>query len=282
MDTFDDRHGELLQAIFVISGIAAAWLEVFYARRSLATPRWRRWLPNLSFALINSLIGMLAAPVGALAAAILAVEQGWGVLHLVAMPDWLAIILGVLVLDAVWYGYHRLMHKVPLGWRLHRVHHSDVDIDFTTTFRHHPFEALLGFIVVFATTIIFGISVQSVVLHQGALLAIDVLSHSNIRLPRWLDESLRWVIVTPGMHVVHHSAVRRETDSNFAGALSIWDRLFGTYVEVPAERAATMTLGLEYWREREDQGLGRILLSPLTNPASRETPRAPVTAPAGK
>jgi sterol desaturase/sphingolipid hydroxylase (fatty acid hydroxylase superfamily) len=238
-------------------------LEAFFPRRSLDVSRWRRWLSNLPLGALNILIFTIAVPLGAFAAAVVAEEHGWGALRFASLPDWLAIPLGVLILDLFGYVSHRVLHAVPVLWRLHHVHHSDIEIDFTTTVRHHPAEVLLTVLAVCGATIAFGVSPESVVLYQIAATVLDFASHGNMRVPQRLDRWIRSVFVTPDMHMVHHSAVRRETDSNYGTVFSLWDRMFGSHVATPAGGVTGMTIGLEYRREAQDQRLDRILISPF-------------------
>lgn len=263
LDILRDNQRDLLSTLFTVTVIATAWLEVFFPRRSLDVPRWRRWISNLPLGAFNILIFTLAIPLGAFAAALLAEEHGWGALRLASWPDWLAVPFGILALDLFGYVIHRVLHRVPALWRLHHVHHSDIAIDFTTTVRHHPAEALLTVIAVFGFTVVAGVSPESVVLYQVAATVVDFASHGNMRVPQRLDGWIRFVVVTPDMHVVHHSARKRETDSNYGTVFSFWDRLFGSYVAKPAEDVTAMTIGLEYRREPRDQRLDRLLVSPF-------------------
>jgi sterol desaturase/sphingolipid hydroxylase (fatty acid hydroxylase superfamily) len=273
-----DNIGALLPAVFALTVVAVAWLEAFFPRRPLDPPRVRRWFPNLSLGLFNAAVFRLVVPLNAFTVAVVAEERGWGVLNLVPIPGWLALVLGVLAIDLFTYACHRLMHAAPILWRLHQVHHSDLEIDFTTTVRHHPVEALLNVVFVVAATIAIGLPPESVVLHRLAMDVVDFASHGNFRLPPWLDAMLRWVIVTPDMHVVHHSALRAETDSNYGALFPVWDRLFGTYVAAPAGGLADMTIGLQHGRAATDQRLRGLLLSPFTKRPFAESSVAPVGA----
>lgn len=263
LDSLRDNHTDILAALFAIAVVATAWLEVFRGRRPLEVPRPRRWIANLSLAALNTALFALAVPFGSLAAAIIAEQHGWGALRALALPSWTALLLGILALDLFGYGVHWLLHRVPFLWRLHQVHHSDIDIDFTTTVRHHPAEVLVTILSLCAATIAFGVSPESVVLYQIAATVLDLTSHGNLRVPAGLDHRLRSVIVTPDMHVVHHSALTCETDSNYGTVFSFWDRLFGTYVAAPALGIAGMTIGLDYRREPLDQRLDQVLISPF-------------------
>jgi sterol desaturase/sphingolipid hydroxylase (fatty acid hydroxylase superfamily) len=258
-----DNHTDLLATVFAVAVVAAAWLEVFVPRRIMTAPRARRWTANLSLGAFNILLFNIAVPVGAFTAALLAEERGWGVLNQVPMPDWLAIPLGILAVDLLGYLVHRFMHGVPLLWRLHQVHHSDIEIDFTTAARHHPFEALVTFGLLFGAVFALGIPPESVAIQQIALTGFDVAAHGNLRASARLDGWLRWVFVTPDMHAVHHSALRQETDSNYGMVLSLWDRWLGTYVAAPVGGSAGMTIGLEHGRAAADQRLDRLFLAPF-------------------
>jgi sterol desaturase/sphingolipid hydroxylase (fatty acid hydroxylase superfamily) len=278
LDTLRDNHSELLATLFAVMVVATAWLEAFLPRRPVDVPRSRRWISNLSIGALNTAIFTFAVPVGAFTAAIIAEEHVWGALRLVPVPVWLPILLGVLAIDVVGYLSHRVLHVMPAMWQLHQVHHSDIDIDFTTTVRHHPLETLLGGGVIFAAIIALGVPVESVVLHQIAATVLDFANHSNVRIPQRLDGWIRWIFVTPDMHVVHHSAMKRETNSNYGAMLSLWDRLFGTYVAAPAQGLTGMTIGLEYRREASDQRLDHILLSPFAKPPLARLVRTPAVA----
>lgn len=262
IDSLRAHHGDLFGTLFVAVVVMAAWLEVFWPRRATETPRATRWIANLSLGAGNIILFALI-PLGTFAAALIAEARGWGLLHWATMPSWLAIALGVLVLDLSGYVMHRLMHKVPALWALHHVHHSDLDIDFTTAVRHHPLEALVSTLFIGAAVLAFGVSPESVLIRQIAGIVLDFAGHSNLQIPAKLDAAIRLVFVTPDMHLVHHSSLRRETDSNYSTALSLWDRLFGTYVAAPAAGPTGMTIGLDYRRESLDQRLDRVLLSPF-------------------
>ncbi len=269
IDSLRAHHGEIVGAFFAAVIIVAAWLEVFWPRRTSDSSRSPRWIANLALGAGNFALFALL-PLGLYAIALLAEERGWGLLHWVTMPSWLAIALGVLAIDVSAYAMHRLMHKVPALWALHHVHHSDLDIDFTTTVRHHPLEALVSAMIIIGAVLAFGVSPESVVIHQIVGIALDFIGHSNLQLPAKLDGAIRLVFVTPDMHLVHHSSLRRETDSNYSNVLPLWDRLFGTYVAAPSAGVAGMTIGLDYRRASLDQRLDQVLLSPFIRRPSAE------------
>ena len=183
-------------------------------------------------------MAMLAVPVAAVAAAFFAQEHGLGLLNQVAWPDWLKLVIALLVLDLAIWAQHLVSHKVPLFWRLHRVHHADRDIDVTTAVRFHPIEIALSMLWKIVVVVPLGASPFAVFLFEVILNACAMFNHANIALPSWLDRALRLFIVTPDMHRVHHSVLRSEHDRNYGFNLSLWDRLFRTYLAEPEGRAA--------------------------------------------
>ena len=230
----------------------------------------RRQLVNLGMAVISTAVLRLGFPVLAVAWAVQA--HGGGLFGLLAWPAWLEIAAAVLLLDAAIYWQHRLMHAVPLLWRLHRVHHCDTAFDVTTGVRFHPLEIALSMIVKLALISLLGP-------HPAAVLAFELLlslgalfTHTDVALPQGLDRRLRLLFVTPSMHRIHHSTRRVETDSNYGFHLSVWDRLFRSYTIAPAEDERRMPIGLEDWREPRDQGLVPLLLNPFRSPGPRHGP----------
>jgi len=238
-------------------------LEAIFPRRIRLQPRKRRWPANIGIVVIDSLLVRALFPLAAVGVAALAADRGWGLLNLVGMPFWAAVIVSVLVLDFAIYAQHVVFHKVPVLWRLHRMHHADLDIDVTTGARFHPIEILLSMGVKMAVVAALGAPAAGVVLFEVLLNATSMFNHGNLRLPLPLDRFLRWVLVTPDMHRVHHSAIRRETDSNYGFNLPWWDRLCGTYRDQPKAGHDRMVIGLEYFRDPGELRLGRMLLQPL-------------------
>lgn len=214
---------------------------------------------------MNVLLARIAVPVTAVSSAIIAEKRGWGLLHLVDWPDWLEVVLAVVALDFAIYLQHVLFHAVPLFWRLHLVHHADLDFDVTTGVRFHTLEILLSALIKLAAVILIGVPAIGVLAFEVLLNATSMFNHSNIRLPEWLDRVLRLVIVTPDMHRVHHSVVPRETNSNFGFNLPWWDRLLGTYRAQPEEGHVEMEIGLSPLRdERQVDRLPGMLLLPFS------------------
>ena len=234
----------------VFAGIllAMALIELAIPRRKLGAPKARRWLTNFSIVAIDTfvvrLMGMLAVPLVAVAAAVYAEQQGWGLFNVVQWPGWLEFLLALLILDLAIWLQHYVSHKVPVFWRLHKVHHADVDIDVSTAIRFHPIEIALSMLWKIVLVLVFGPAALAVVVFEVILNGCAMFNHANIALPPWLDRMLRVVIVTPDMHRVHHSVLRHEHDSNFGFNLSIWDRIFGTYTDQPEKGHDAMQIGL--------------------------------------
>ena len=233
---------------FVGIFLTMALLEHWAPRRRLTAPKLRRWTTNLSIVGLGMAVGrglgLLALPLTAVGAASLADAHGWGLLHQVALPAWLEVVVTLVVLDfAVWL-QHLASHRVPALWRIHRVHHADVDIDVTTALRFHPVEIGLSMLYKAVWVLLLGPPAAGVVLFEIILNGGAMFNHANLALPAGLDRPLRALIVTPDMHRVHHSVLAREHDSNYGFNLSIWDRAFGTYTAQPEEGHGAMTIGL--------------------------------------
>jgi sterol desaturase/sphingolipid hydroxylase (fatty acid hydroxylase superfamily) len=249
---FSMSEPEIRFAAFASVLVVMGLLEVLIPRRALLHAKGRRWITNLavigtSFAVVRGmalLASVIAVPLIALAAAELAGARGWGLLNQVDWPQGLEIALALVVLDFAIWTQHVVTHKVPLLWRLHRVHHADVDIDVTTALRFHPIEIGLSMLYKVFWVLILGPSALAVLMFEIILNACAMFSHSNIQLPSGLDRLVRAVLVTPDMHRVHHSVHNDEHNSNFGFNLSIWDRLFGTYIAQPRDGHDGMTIGL--------------------------------------
>lgn len=259
-------HEPVIRFGFFLSVLVtmALW-EVFAARRPQAVGRRTRWPANLMIVVLDTLAVRVLFPVAAVGAALMASENGWGLLNLVALPAWVSVVLAVLMLDAAIYFQHRVFHAVPWLWRLHRMHHADLEFDVTTALRFHPVEIVLSMMIKVAIVVLLGAPVLAVLIFEVLLNATAMFNHGNVRLPLWLDKWLRLIIVTPDMHRVHHSIIRRETDSNFGFNLLWWDRLFGTYRDQPKKGHLGMTIGIEDFRTRRDLRLDQMLIQPLRN-----------------
>ncbi|MBI3411699.1 MAG: sterol desaturase family protein [Planctomycetes bacterium] len=222
--------------------------ETAAPRRPLTVKKPQRWFSNLCLVALNTVVVRAVLPVEAVAIALVAESRGWGVLHQVDSPGWLAVALAVIGLDLAIYLQHVLFHAIPLLWRLHMVHHADLDFDVTTGLRFHTIEILLSMGIKMAVIVLLGAPALAVLIFEVLLNATSMFSHSNVRLPLALDRILRVVLVTPDMHRVHHSILPRETNSNFGFNLPWWDFLFGTYRAQPGYGHDDMTIGLSQYR----------------------------------
>ena len=265
-----------LTAFIGVLAVMALW-EVLAPRRPQAYGRRQRWPHNLLLVVVDTMAVRLLFPLAAVGIALEAAERGWGVFNVIALPAWLAVVLAVFALDFVIYLQHRLFHAMPWLWRLHRMHHADLEFDVTTGLRFHPLEILLSMGIKLVVVVALGAPALAVLIFEVVLNATAMFNHSNVRLPTRLDRLLRLVLVTPDMHRVHHSIVRRETDSNFGFNIPWWDRLLGTYRDQPAAGHLDMTIGLEDFRTAGDLRLDRMLLQPFRGTArglaSQATPR---------
>ena len=223
----------------------------------------KRWVTNLAILVLSSVAVRVLFPAAAVGTAILAADRGWGLFPALGVPFWLAAIAAFVILDfAVWLE-HVVSHRWPILWRLHRMHHSDQGFDLTTALRFHPLEIVLSMVWKAAIIIALGAPVAAVLVFEIVLNGMAMFNHANARLPARLDGLLRRFVVTPDMHRVHHSVVRSETDSNFGFNLSVWDRLFGTYVAQPEAGHDKMTIGLPAYRTPQTADLGWALLLPF-------------------
>lgn len=237
-----------LAAFAAVFALMAVW-EIVAPRRGRSLPRWVRWPHNLALVVLNSIVARLLFPLAAVSFAVLAAARGWGVFNTVGLPFWLAFMLSIVALDLVIYLQHVMFHAVPALWRLHRVHHADLDFDVTTGARFHPIEIALSMLIKFAAIGLLGAPAVAVLLFEVFLNAAAMFNHSNVRIPLSVDRALRWLIVTPDMHRIHHSVVRRETDSNFGFNLTLWDRLLGTYRPDPIAGQEAMVIGIPEFRD---------------------------------
>ncbi|MEC9432427.1 MAG: sterol desaturase family protein [Pseudomonadota bacterium] len=232
-----------LAAFLGIFAVMAGW-ELARAARPAAQPKARRWLTNWAVAALDSLVVRLLFPAAAVGAALDAQAQGWGLFPALGAPGWAAFLAGVLVLDLAIWAQHLVFHKVPWLWRLHRVHHADRDVDVTTAIRFHPVEIALSMLLKIGLVYALGAPAAAVLVFEVLLNGCAMFNHANIRLPAGIERPLRWLLVTPEMHRIHHSVRRAEADSNYGFSVSWWDRLFGTYSARPEGGEAGLTLGL--------------------------------------
>ena len=258
-----DNEPAIRLGIFLgVLGLVAAW-EALSPRRVRRFSRWRRWPSNFGLVALNTVVVRLLFPAAAIGMAWYAQEHGWGLFNAVDVPAALAVILCVVALDLFIYLQHVMFHAVPALWRLHRMHHADLDFDVTTGARFHPIEIVLSMAIKLAAVVVLGAPPVAVVVFEVVLNATAMFNHGNLRLPLAVDRVLRLVVVTPDMHRVHHSIDPAETNSNFGFNLPWWDRLLGTYRAQPAAGHEAMTIGIEQFREAGDLRLDRMLTQPF-------------------
>lgn len=251
-------------------GVLALMLWVQWRFPLRGDGRWaRRQAVNLGLVVIGTVLARLALPVLAVGWAIEVSERGWGLLPALGLTGWTGVLLAVPLLDLAIYWQHRLFHRIPWLWRLHRVHHSDLAFDVTTGVRFHPLELLASLLIKLAVIAALGAPAAAVVVFELLLSVGALLTHADFALPGSLDRRLRWLLVTPSMHRIHHSPRQIETDSNYGFHLSVWDRLFRSYRAAPLEPEASMPIGLEHWREPAAQGLWPLLRQPLDHPDTK-------------
>ena len=251
-----------ISAFAGIFAFMALW-ESLAPRRSQRIGRWRRWPANIGIVALNTLLVRLVFPTAAVGVALFAETHGWGLLPALLAPYWLKIIVAVLLLDLAIYLQHVLFHAVPVLWRLHRMHHADLEFDVTTGARFHPIEILLSMAIKLGVAAALGAPAVAVVIFEVLLNATSMFNHGNVWLAPRLDRALRRFVVTPDMHRVHHSVLPRETNSNFGFNLPWWDRLCGTYRAQPQAGHEAMTIGIEQFRDPRELRLDRMLLQPF-------------------
>jgi sterol desaturase/sphingolipid hydroxylase (fatty acid hydroxylase superfamily) len=258
--------------------VAMALWEAVAPRRKLAANKPLRWLSNLGLVVVNTIAVRIAFALGAVGIALVAQERTWGLFNQFDWPAWLEIVLAVLALDLAIYLQHVMFHAVPMFWRLHMVHHADLDFDVTTGLRFHTIEILLSMGIKAAAIVLLGTPALAVLIFEVLLNATSMFNHSNVQMPAWLDRVLRLFVVTPDMHRVHHSDIARETNSNFGFNLPWWDHLLGTYRSQPSQGHTGMTIGLKQFRdERKADRLHWMLAMPFWGktgeyPVSRRSP----------
>jgi len=261
-------HEPLIRlSVFIVILAAMSLLQELLPRRSLKLG-FRRWPANLSLVAVDAVLVRLILPAGAVGAAMWAEQSSFGVFHWLGLEGWDVVFLSLLLLDLLIYTQHVVLHAVPLLWRLHRVHHADQEIDVSTGLRFHPIEILLSMLLKMGVVALLGVPVMVVVFFEMLLNGMAMFNHSNVRLPLFLDASLRLLLVTPDMHRVHHSVIKSETNSNYGFNLSIWDRVFGTYVVQPECGHEGMKIGLSEYQSGRADTLKELLSLPFSSSPS--------------
>ncbi|MBL4907756.1 MAG: sterol desaturase family protein [Sneathiella sp.] len=264
MFEFIAEYEPTIRLSFFFGSLALVGLwEIIFPRRKLTAPKAWRWANNLGVTFLNSFILRFLFPVLAVGMAVIAQDKGWGLFNVIHMPLALAVILAIILQDLIIYGQHVLFHHVPLFWRLHKVHHADVDYDVTTGARFHPIEICLSMAIKLGVVILLGPPIVAVIIFEIILSSMAMFNHANARLPIKLDAFLRLIVVTPDMHRVHHSINSPELNRNFGFNLAIWDRLFRTYKQAPDAGHEGMTIGLPEYQETRKQSAFWILMLPF-------------------
>jgi sterol desaturase/sphingolipid hydroxylase (fatty acid hydroxylase superfamily) len=263
-DSFLLNHESAIRLGFFLGAfvLLAVW-ELFAPRRTLKRSRALRWTNNIALAAVNIVMVKVFFSLAAIGLAVFANEHGTGLFNMFPVPYPCAVVTSLLAFDLAVYVIHLAFHMAPGLWRIHRVHHADVDFDVATAVRFHPIQMMLSTLVKFAVILALGTPVLAVLAFEVLFHVLLLFNHANVRIPPAVDRVLRWFIVTPDMHRIHHSVHRAETDSNFGFALPWWDRLFGTYRAEPAAGHEQMTLGIGQFSEQRDFWLDRLLLNPF-------------------
>jgi len=263
------EEGLIRLAAFAIVFAAVALWELAAARRKLLYRRRDRWPHNLGLLLVDAIVLRAVAPGAVIGIALLAENRGWGLLNLVSTPAWISFVVGVVLLDLIIYFQHVMFHAVPTLWRLHRVHHADLDFDVTTGIRFHPIEILISTLIKCAAVAAIGAPAIAVLAFEVLLNATAMFNHANASLPGAVERWVRWFVVTPDMHRVHHSVQYDESSSNFGFNVPWWDRVFGTYRAQPRLGHDAMTIGVDAFRSAEDLRLDQLLIQPFRNTPGR-------------
>ena len=243
------REAMIRLGIFALVFITMLAWELLAPRRGLSVSRKLRWFNNLGLFALNSIVLRLLFPAAAVGLALSVADMGWGLFNLLDLPFWFEVTAAVLLLDLAIYLQHVLMHQVPLLWRLHRVHHADLDIDLTTGSRFHTIEIIVSMLIKWGVILLLGPALIAVLVFEVLLNGMAVFNHANVSLPPTIERVVRFLLVTPDMHRVHHSAIKRETDSNYGFNLSIWDRVFRTYIDQPEMGHDGMMIGITEFRD---------------------------------
>ena len=253
-------EAQIRLSIFLGVLIAMSALEALFPARDRVQGRGRRWLTNLGLVIIDTLAIRLLFPIIAVGAALWAQTQGWGILNFISLPGWAAIIIAVIILDMMIYWQHVAFHRIPMLWRLHKVHHADRDLDASSGLRFHPVEIVISMLYKMMVVVVLGAPVLAVIIFEILLNACALFNHANVRLPRWVERPLRLVMVTPALHRIHHSVIERETNTNFGFSVIWWDKIFKSYTDKPK---GELTLGLSEYQTDAPSSLIWSLIAPF-------------------
>jgi len=262
-----DSESALRLGVFVSFFIVLAVLELIIPRRRLRYSKMQRWASNIGLSVFNTIFLRLLIPIAGMGAALFAAERNWGLFNQVELPIWLSTIVFLVFFDMTIYWQHRLYHMVPVLWRFHRMHHTDMDYDFTTGSRFHPVSILISSLIKVGLILLTGPPAVAVILAEVILNATSMFNHSNIKLPDWLEPRLRKVIVTPDMHRIHHSVERSEHDKNFGFNLSCWDRIFSSYLDRAEKEQTEIDIGIKGFQDKKSLNMITLLFQPFDNPS---------------
>lgn len=264
------QNSEVLIRLGCFAGVfvALAALEAAFPRRARQVSRRRRWPSNISISALNQVFVRLIVPASAIALAVTAEKNEWGLFGQLSFAGWVEIVAAILILDLAIYLQHLIYHAIPILWRFHRMHHADVEFDVTTGIRFHPLSVLLSAFIKLAVVLAIGPAPVAVLAFEVLLNATSLFNHSNLRIPQAAERVLRLLVVTPDMHRVHHSSNPTETNRNFGFNFPWWDRIFRTYRAQPAMGHSEMVVGLEQFREEPELRLDRMLSQPFRSGSS--------------
>lgn len=251
--------------VFLSILVVMMLLEVLVPKRKLTCNKPYRWVNNISLVAFNTLLLRLVMPAGAVGVALYCKQHSLGLFNYLNVSLLLTMVASIFIMDLVIYWQHRMFHSIPVLWKLHRVHHIDQDIDVTTGARFHPIEIILSVLIKMLVVLLLGAPVEAVILFEIILNATAMFNHSNVHIPAVLDKWIRWVLVTPDMHRVHHSQIRRETDSNFGFNVPWWDRIFSSYQDQPKLGHDKMNIGVKGFDDmNRSQNIFKLLIHPFS------------------
>lgn len=264
IDYIYQHEASIRLSVFLAAFAVFAMWEYIAPKRTLIQNKSKRWFHNIAMVVCSTVVVRILFPAAAIGMAYLVEQSQWGFSYYFHTPFWFSVLISFILLDLTIYFQHAMFHVLPIFWRFHRVHHSDLDFDVTTGLRFHPGEVLLSIFIKLTAIVALGAPVLAVILFETSLNLMSMFTHSNIRINKQFEKILRWFVVTPDMHRVHHSILENETNSNFGFNISLWDRLFGTYIEKPAAGHQNITIGLEGLQGQHWQKLTRLLYMPFT------------------